>query len=94
MIIDVHGHVGSWFFAMDVGSADLNLSLMDRYGITTQIVSASEAVVYDAGDTMELGCQRCRVRVRRNDAVEDVMALVRQEWIRPPSELRVRQQGL
>lgn len=47
-VIDVHGHWGSWFFAMDIGSVEENLRLMDLYGIDLQIVSASEAVVYDA----------------------------------------------
>lgn len=47
MIIDVHAHAGPWFFATDVGAAELNIKLMDRYGIDRQIVSASEAVTYD-----------------------------------------------
>ncbi|WP_433016380.1 amidohydrolase family protein [Kribbella sp. CA-294648] len=47
-IIDVHGHWGSWPFHLDVGDVALNLELMDRYGIDVQIVSAAEAVVYDA----------------------------------------------
>lgn len=47
-IIDVHAHWGPWPFHMDVGSARLNLELMDRYGIDLQLVSASEAVTYDA----------------------------------------------
>ena len=45
MIIDVHAHAGPWFFAMDTG--DLGV-LMRRYGIDAAIVSASEAVTYDA----------------------------------------------
>ncbi|MGH3730940.1 MAG: amidohydrolase family protein [Micromonosporaceae bacterium] len=48
MIIDVHAHAGPWFFSMDVGDPALNLALMDRYGIDAAIVSASEAVTYDA----------------------------------------------
>jgi predicted TIM-barrel fold metal-dependent hydrolase len=47
VIIDVHAHAGPWFFSTDVGAVELNLSLMDRYGIDRQIVSASEAVTYD-----------------------------------------------
>ncbi|MGA4954254.1 amidohydrolase family protein [Streptomyces lavendulocolor] len=47
-IIDVHAHVGRWQFHLTTGDADTNLALMDRYGIDLQIVSASEAVVYDA----------------------------------------------
>ncbi|MEU7475952.1 amidohydrolase family protein [Lentzea sp. NPDC042327] len=47
MIIDVHGHAGPWFFSTDVGAVDVNIKLMDRYGIDRQIVSASEAVTYD-----------------------------------------------
>ncbi|HEX3815060.1 MAG TPA: amidohydrolase family protein [Mycobacteriales bacterium] len=47
-IIDVHAHWGPWFFAMDIGSAAENIRLMDEYGITIQLVSASEGVVYDA----------------------------------------------
>ncbi|MET7990995.1 amidohydrolase family protein [Amycolatopsis sp. NPDC005232] len=47
MIIDVHGHAGPWFFSTEVGSVELNLALMDRYGIERQVVSASEAVTYD-----------------------------------------------
>ncbi|WBQ04251.1 amidohydrolase family protein [Kribbella sp. CA-293567] len=47
-IIDVHGHWGEWPFHLEVGGVALNLELMDRYGIELQIVSAAEAVVYDA----------------------------------------------
>lgn len=47
MIIDVHAHAGPWFFSTEVGAVELNLALMDRYGIDRQIVSASEAVTYD-----------------------------------------------
>ena len=47
MIIDVHAHAGPWFFSTEVGSAEQNIELMDRYGIDRQIVSASEAVTYD-----------------------------------------------
>ncbi|NGN63630.1 amidohydrolase family protein [Streptomyces sp. A7024] len=47
-IIDVHAHWGPWPFHMDVAGARLNLELMDRYGIDLQVVSASEAVTYDA----------------------------------------------
>ncbi|MEU0565627.1 amidohydrolase family protein [Nonomuraea sp. NPDC005983] len=47
MIIDVHAHWGPWFFTMDV--AEANLATMDRYGIDRAIVSATEAVIYDAG---------------------------------------------
>ncbi|MFI6595416.1 amidohydrolase family protein [Nonomuraea sp. NPDC050536] len=46
MIIDVHAHWGPWFFTMDV--AGLSLAAMDRYGIDVSIVSATEAVIYDA----------------------------------------------
>lgn len=44
----MHGHWGPWPFHLDVGDVALNLELMDRYGIERQIVSAAEAVVYDA----------------------------------------------
>lgn len=47
-IIDVHGHWGPWPFHLEVGDVALNLELMDRYGIDVQLVSAAEAVVYDA----------------------------------------------
>ncbi|MFI1015349.1 amidohydrolase family protein [Streptomyces sp. NPDC020965] len=47
-IIDVHAHVGRWQFHLTCGDADNNLRQMDRYGIDLQLVSASEAVVYDA----------------------------------------------
>jgi predicted TIM-barrel fold metal-dependent hydrolase len=47
-IIDVHGHWGPWPFHLDVGDVSLNVELMDRYGIDLQLVSAAEAVVYDA----------------------------------------------
>lgn len=47
-IIDVHAHWGPWFFPMDIGSVEANLRAMDEWGITVQIVSATEAVVYDA----------------------------------------------
>ena len=48
MIVDVHGHWGPWFFAMESSTVDDNLRVMDAWGITLQIVSAAEAVVYDA----------------------------------------------
>jgi predicted TIM-barrel fold metal-dependent hydrolase len=48
MIIDVHAHWGPWFFPMDVGDVRVNLRVMDQWGITLQVVSAVEAVVYDA----------------------------------------------
>lgn len=48
MIIDVHGHWGPWFFTMEVGDVAANLAVMDRYGIDVAIVSATEAVCYDA----------------------------------------------
>lgn len=57
-IIDVHAHWGPWPYHRDdaanaanaesAESADTNLRLMDRYGIDVQIVSAAEAVTYDA----------------------------------------------
>lgn len=47
-VIDVHGHWGPWFFAMDIGDVAENIRVMDEWGITLQIVSASEAVTYDA----------------------------------------------
>jgi predicted TIM-barrel fold metal-dependent hydrolase len=47
-VIDVHGHWGPWFFAMDIGTVAENLRVMDEWGITLSIVSAAEAVVYDA----------------------------------------------
>lgn len=47
-VIDVHGHWGPWFFAMDIGAVEENLRVMDNWGITLQVVSASEAVTYDA----------------------------------------------
>lgn len=46
MIIDVHAHWGPWFFTMDV--AEVTEKAMDRYGIDHAIVSATEAVIYDA----------------------------------------------
>jgi uncharacterized protein len=47
MIIDVHGHVGPWFFSTEVGDVSENLRVMDAYGIDIQLVSGVEAVVYD-----------------------------------------------
>jgi predicted TIM-barrel fold metal-dependent hydrolase len=46
VIVDVHGHWGPWFFSMDVGPLDVNVELLDRFGIDVQLVSAVEAVVY------------------------------------------------
>ena len=48
MIIDVHAHWGPWFVSMDVGSVGVNSELLDRFGIDIQLVSAIEAIVYDA----------------------------------------------
>lgn len=47
MIVDVHAHWGPWFFAMDVGRVETSIAVMDRAGIDLQIVSSSEAVIYD-----------------------------------------------
>ncbi|MFE3329767.1 amidohydrolase family protein [Streptomyces sp. NPDC059176] len=64
-IIDVHAHVGRWQFHLTCGDADDNLRLMDRYGIDLQLVSASEAVVYDAvaGNAALLKELACRPRL-------------------------------
>ena len=48
MLIDVHAHWGPWFFSMEVGSIDVNVDGLDRFGIDLQLVSAIEAIVYDA----------------------------------------------
>ncbi len=48
MLIDVHAHWGPWFFSMEVGPIEVNLDLMDRFGIDLQLVSSIEAIVYDA----------------------------------------------
>jgi predicted TIM-barrel fold metal-dependent hydrolase len=48
VLIDVHAHWGPWFFSMDVASIDVNIELMDRFGIDLQLVSSIEAIVYDA----------------------------------------------
>ncbi|MDX3006122.1 amidohydrolase family protein [Kribbella solani] len=48
MLIDVHAHWGPWFFSMDVASIGVNRDGMDRFGIDLQLVSAIEAIVYDA----------------------------------------------
>jgi uncharacterized protein len=48
MIVDVHAHCGPWFFSMNVGGAESNTDLLDRFGIDLQLVSSNEAIVYDA----------------------------------------------
>jgi predicted TIM-barrel fold metal-dependent hydrolase len=47
VIVDVHGHVGPWFFSTQAAEPADNLRLMDAYGIDIQLVSSVEAVVYD-----------------------------------------------
>lgn len=47
MIIDVHGHLGPWFYSQHTGTVADNLRLMDVYGIDLQLVSGVEAVTYD-----------------------------------------------
>ena len=47
MIIDVHGHLGPWFFFPSTGTASDNLRAMDAAGIDIQLVSSVEAVNYD-----------------------------------------------
>lgn len=47
-IVDAHAHWGPWFFSMETGPITLNLDLLDRFGIHTQVVSAIEAITYDA----------------------------------------------
>lgn len=46
-IIDVHAHLGPWFFGPDEGTAEENLRVMDQHGIDLQLVSGSTAVTYD-----------------------------------------------
>lgn len=46
--IDVHAHLGPWFFGPDLGTAAENLRSMDAQGIDLQLVSGVEAVTYDA----------------------------------------------
>lgn len=46
-IIDVHAHLGPWFFGSDLGRAEDNLRSMDAHGIDVQLVSGAEAVNYD-----------------------------------------------
>lgn len=46
-IIDVHAHLGPWFFGPDQGGAEDNLRSMDAHGIDIQLVSGAEAVNYD-----------------------------------------------
>lgn len=46
-IIDVHAHLGPWFFGPDRGTAADNLRSMDAHGIALQLVSGAEAVTYD-----------------------------------------------
>ena len=48
MIVDAHAHWGPWFFSMETGSLALNSELMDRFDIGWQLVSAIEAITYDA----------------------------------------------
>lgn len=45
--IDVHAHLGPWFFGPDQGTAEDNLRSMDAHGIDVQLVSGVEAVTYD-----------------------------------------------
>jgi uncharacterized protein len=47
VIIDVHGHLGPWFFSPSEGTASANLRAMDAYGIDIQLVSSVEAINYD-----------------------------------------------
>lgn len=46
-VIDVHAHLGPWFFGPDQGTAADNLRSMDAHGIDVQLVSGAEAVTYD-----------------------------------------------
>lgn len=46
--IDVHAHLGPWFFGPDEGTAEDNLRSMGAHGIDLQLVSGVEAVTYDA----------------------------------------------
>lgn len=48
MIVDGHAHWGPWFFSMETGAVALNTELLDRFGIDLQMVSAIEAITYDA----------------------------------------------
>jgi len=47
MIIDVHGHLGWWFFPIAQESADNLIEVMDRYGIDVAIVSSIQAIMGD-----------------------------------------------
>ncbi len=48
MIVDAHAHWGPWFFSLESGRLGLNSAQLDAYGIERQLLSAVEAVVYDA----------------------------------------------
>lgn len=46
-VIDVHAHLGPWFFGPHRCTATDNLRSMDAHGIDLQVVSGAEAVTYD-----------------------------------------------
>jgi len=46
-IIDVHGHYGTWPFAIQAHDANGMLRLMDCHGIERVVLSSAEAIVYD-----------------------------------------------
>jgi len=45
--IDLHCHLGKWFFPIEAASVDDFLRIMERNGIELSVVSSSRAVVYD-----------------------------------------------
>lgn len=47
-IVDVHAHVGPYFFHMGQRDADANCRLCERWGITRQLVSHARGVFHDA----------------------------------------------
>lgn len=45
--IDVHGHLGWWWFPIPAGNLSTLLRLCDRYDISHLLCSSAEAIVYD-----------------------------------------------
>lgn len=94
MIVDAHAHWGPWFFSMETGSIDLNIALLDRFGIDCQVVSAIEAITYDpvsgnaALERQFAACEDARLRgfitIDPRDldaAARDIARLERPRWV-------------
>ena len=71
MIIDVHTHLGKWYFPINQLTADDMLAYMQRDGIDVSFISSSLAIVYDIRE----GNQELAQAIRGHDQLFGYVAV-------------------